>query len=80
MRKLGGTMSGYGNDGRLKSAWLGDELGDDLLAVTAEVKKIFDPHNMLNPEVKQPLDKKTLATNLRKDYSLAPFVQYLPGS
>jgi glycolate oxidase len=33
----------------LKQRWLGDELGDTQLKLQEEIKRVFDPHGILNP-------------------------------
>jgi len=52
---LGGTPSG--------------EFGDDLAAVHAEVKTIFDPHGLFNPQAKTGATETYARSHLRGDYS-----------
>ena len=47
--RLGGTLTGEHGIGLLKRRWLGDELGDDQLALQQQVKAVFDPLGILNP-------------------------------
>lgn len=48
---LGGTITGEHGVGRLKRPWLREQVGDDVLALTARVKHAFDPAGILNPGV-----------------------------
>ena len=47
--ELGGTVTGEHGIGALKRDWLRRELGEDTLAVHAEIKRALDPHGVLNP-------------------------------
>ncbi|MEU7143163.1 FAD-linked oxidase C-terminal domain-containing protein [Nocardia sp. NPDC046473] len=46
---LGGTITGEHGVGRLKKAWLPDQLGADVMALTHRIKDALDPHGILNP-------------------------------
>jgi glycolate oxidase len=46
---LGGTITGEHGVGRLKKAWLPDQLGPDVMALTRRIKDALDPHGILNP-------------------------------
>ncbi|MFJ9368227.1 FAD-binding oxidoreductase [Nocardia sp. NPDC101769] len=46
---LGGTITGEHGVGRLKKAWLPDQLGPDVMALTRLIKDALDPHGILNP-------------------------------
>jgi glycolate oxidase len=47
--RLGGTLTGEHGIGILKKRWLGLELGDDQLDLQRQIKRVFDPQNILNP-------------------------------
>jgi glycolate oxidase len=47
--RLGGTITGEHGVGRLKKAWLPDQVGDDVMDLTRRIKKALDPHYILNP-------------------------------
>jgi glycolate oxidase len=47
--RLGGTLTGEHGVGILKRRWLRDELGDDQVDLQRELKRVFDPLNILNP-------------------------------
>lgn len=49
--KYGGSMSGEHGDGRARSELLPIMYSDKAMSLFAAVKKIFDPHNLLNPGV-----------------------------
>ncbi|MCW4355024.1 FAD-binding protein [Hoyosella sp. YIM 151337] len=46
---LGGTITGEHGVGRLKKAWLPDQLGDDVMDLTRRIKNALDPQGILNP-------------------------------
>lgn len=46
---LGGTLTGEHGVGILKRRWLGEELGNDQLELQRHIKRVFDPHGILNP-------------------------------
>jgi glycolate oxidase len=47
--RLGGTLTGEHGVGILKRRWLRDELGDEQVDLQRELKRVFDPDNILNP-------------------------------
>jgi glycolate oxidase len=47
--RLGGTLTGEHGVGILKRRWLRDELGQPQVDLQREVKRVFDPLNILNP-------------------------------
>ncbi|MEO5950125.1 MAG: FAD-binding oxidoreductase [Candidatus Saccharimonadales bacterium] len=72
----GGHLIGQDGEGRLKARFAHKQLDDDILAVFNEVKRIFDPHGILNPGVKQSTDMKDLVSHLRPDYDTSKFADY----
>jgi glycolate oxidase len=46
---LGGTITGEHGVGRLKKAWLPDQLGPEAMALTRRIKDALDPDGILNP-------------------------------
>ncbi|QDO89952.1 FAD-binding protein [Ornithinimicrobium ciconiae] len=48
---LGGTITGEHGVGRLKKAWLPDQVGSDVMQMTAAIKNALDPDGLLNPGV-----------------------------
>ena len=49
--QFGGSMSGEHGDGRARSALLSHMYSAEALALMGEVKRIFDPDNVLNPGI-----------------------------
>ncbi|MEE2032436.1 FAD-binding oxidoreductase [Rhodococcus chondri] len=49
--ELGGTITGEHGVGRLKKAWLPDQVGPDVMALTRRIKDALDPNSILNPGV-----------------------------
>lgn len=47
--RLGGTITGEHGVGRLKKAWLPDQVGTDVMELTRRIKSALDPQNILNP-------------------------------
>ena len=77
---LGGSTSGEHNDGRMRGPYLPKLYGPELYGVFAKVKQIFDPHNMLNPDVKIGVDQKSLPGIMRKEYSMEHLYDHMPRS
>ena len=48
---LGGTITGEHGVGRLKKGWLPDQVGPDVMELTALIKNALDPDGLLNPGV-----------------------------
>jgi glycolate oxidase len=47
--RLDGTITGEHGVGRLKMAWLPDQLGPDVMALSRKIKDALDPAGILNP-------------------------------
>ena len=47
--ELGGTLSGEHGIGLLKRRWLGEELGTRQYELQQQIKRLFDPKDILNP-------------------------------
>lgn len=48
-KELGGVMSGEHGDGRVRTPFLADYYGSELMEAFKSVKRVFDPRNLLNP-------------------------------
>ncbi|MDV3208300.1 MAG: FAD-binding oxidoreductase, partial [Rhodococcus ruber] len=48
---MGGTITGEHGVGRLKKAWLPDQVGPDVMDLTRRIKAALDPDSILNPGV-----------------------------
>jgi FAD/FMN-containing dehydrogenase len=68
IEKCGGYLNGEHSEGRMQGYSAHKTLESDLLALYTEVKKIFDPHGVLNNGVKQSGELKTLVSSLRSTY------------
>lgn len=75
---LGGSTSGEHNDGRIRGSYLPRVYGDDMYQLFQEIKRIFDPYNMLNPGVKVNVDKLEVSKLLRHEYSMDHLADHLP--
>lgn len=76
---LGGSVTGGAGDGRVRAPYLALQYGEPVKRVMDEVKRIFDPYNILNPGVKSasPAEIKAL---MRGDYGLSQHHAHLPRS
>lgn len=75
---LGGSSSGEHGDGRLRAPYLPGVYGEETYALFEQVKRIFDPHNILNTGVKFSRDKVKLQQMLRTEYSMEHLYDHLP--
>ena len=75
--QLGGSIAGEGGDGRLIAPFARMQVGEDVLNAYEEIKKGFDPKNLLNPGTKVGTDMKQMIEVLRKEYSTEDFLNYL---
>jgi FAD/FMN-containing dehydrogenase len=66
---MGGSISASAGDGRMRSPYLGHVFGSDARRLMLEVKKIFDPHGILNPGVKSATAEEVKSL-MRTEYSL----------
>jgi len=76
--KLGGSVASISSEGRLRAPFAKVQAGNDLTALYEQLKAGADPHNTLNPGVKVGVEPKVLVDQLRKEYSLEDFADYLP--
>jgi len=63
--ECGGTISGEHGDGLVRSQWIEKQAGKDLYAVYKEVKDLFDPSSLLNPNKKITKDAHLMLKHLR---------------
>lgn len=76
--KLGGSTAGEHNDGRLRAPYLPQVYGPEIYKLFEAVKKIFDPKNILNPEVKIGVTREDQIKALRHEYSMDHLGHHLP--
>jgi FAD/FMN-containing dehydrogenase/Fe-S oxidoreductase len=76
---LGGSISGEHGDGRARSELLRRMYGDEAMAVFAEVKRVFDPAGVMNPQVivdPAPLDAHLRHTGRAKSRDVETVFAY----
>lgn len=77
--KLGGSISGEHNDGIMRGAYLRQMYKPEVYGLFKEIKKLFDPHNLLNPRSKLGASKEYGQVHLRKEYSIRHLSEHMPG-
>jgi FAD/FMN-containing dehydrogenase len=78
--QLGGSTAGEHNDGRLRAPYLPQLYGEEAYKLFEATKKIFDPHNILNPGVKIGVTKDQQRAELRHEYNMDNLGHHLPRS
>jgi FAD/FMN-containing dehydrogenase len=76
--ELGGSTSGEHNDGRLRAPYLPKLVGPEAYEIFRKLKKIFDPHDILNPGVKIDVTVEDIKPLLRNEYSLEHLYEHMP--
>ena len=76
--KHNGKISHFNNLGRLKSHHLKLEINSDLMEIQTEIKKIFDPLNLLNPGVKVNGSLASCRQRLQTKFNHDKIWQHLP--
>jgi FAD/FMN-containing dehydrogenase len=71
-----GVLISEGGEGRLKAAFAYKDLDDDTKKLYTSVREILDPLDIMNTGVKQGVELKQLATDLRTDYDGTDFAVY----
>lgn len=67
----GGVFVAEDGEGRFKATISYRGLDPEIVALYEAIKKVFDPHNILNPGVKQPTEIKELIAHLRPHNDIA---------
>lgn len=62
--KLGGSITAEHNDGIIRTPYLLDQFGPEMIEIFTQVKKIFDPQNIFNPGKKVGLTKADIGKYL----------------
>lgn len=75
--ELGGSLSGGNGDGRMRAPYISLQYGEELYQLMLQVKKIFDPHAILNPGVKTASLNEVKAL-MRTSYDSGRFADQLP--
>ena len=77
--RMGGSITAAAGDGRIRAPYLSWQYEPQLYNVMMQVKKIFDPLNILNPGVKTA-SLEQVKTLLRGEYNLGHHHEHLPRS
>ncbi|MDB5176892.1 MAG: hypothetical protein JWN75_560 [Candidatus Saccharibacteria bacterium] len=72
----GGHMIGESGEGRIKAPFAYKDLDNDVKDLYVSIRELFDPLNIMNTGVKQAVELKKLATELRSDYDGTDFSLY----
>jgi FAD/FMN-containing dehydrogenase len=75
----GGHVIGEAGEGRVKARFAHAQLDDDVEALFAGIKAIFDPSGILNPGVKQVVELRQLVSQLRDTYDTSAIATYSPA-
>lgn len=77
--QLGGSISGGNGDGRIRAPYISLQYGEELYQLMLRVKKMFDPHGILNPGVKTASTDE-IKKLLRSSYDSGRFANHLSRS
>ncbi len=69
---LGGSISGEHGIGLIRAPFVRKQFGDEYYNLLVQIKKIFDPENMLNPGKLLNDDPKVMFENLRRMPKILP--------
>jgi FAD/FMN-containing dehydrogenase len=75
---MGGSTCGEHNDGRLRSPYLEQLFGKDIVDLFRRVKQVFDPYGILNPGVKLDVTRADQARMLRESYDMRHLYDHMP--
>lgn len=76
--EMGGSTCGEHNDGLLRAPYLKKLYGKDMYSLFGEVKHIFDPQGILNPNIKLGITRERQAELLRREYSMSHLYDHMP--
>lgn len=66
--KYGGSLSGEHNDGMSRGPWLHQMYSSDVMKIFKQIKNIFDPENIFNPDKKTDANWEFSMNHLRKHF------------
>lgn len=75
---LGGSTCGEHNDGLSRAPYLKELYGAEVYDLFVEVKKIFDPHNIMNPGKKIGVTTDQTKKLLRHSYGMEHLYDHMP--
>jgi FAD/FMN-containing dehydrogenase/Fe-S oxidoreductase len=64
VKRYKGSLSGEHGDGRLRSPYIKEQVGSQIYQLLVDLKKVFDPGNLLNPGV--VISNHSIVDNLRQ--------------
>ncbi len=67
IERNGGQISGGTPEGRIKAVVVNEKIPDDERELYLEVKKVFDPNDILNPDIKLGASSRFTLTHFRKE-------------
>jgi FAD/FMN-containing dehydrogenase len=70
VHEYGGNLTGDCAEGRLKGIFVNQYIDKDLKAIYKQIREIFDPRNIMNPDVKQGATPKSVVKELRNSYNI----------
>lgn len=70
LSSIGGDLVSGNGEGRLLSRFARLSWSEEYTQMVGEIKRIFDPHGILNPGVKSDVQLKSLVAELRSDNSI----------
>ena len=63
-----GSFTGGSPEGRSKAFVTTPAMGEERKELYGKIKEIFDPNNILNPDIKLGVDQKQIIKSLRTSY------------
>ncbi len=67
IERNGGQISGGTPEGRIKAVVVNEKMPEDEKELYAEIKKVFDPNDVLNPDIKLGASSRFTLTHFRKE-------------
>ncbi len=68
IREHGGSITGGAPEGRMKAIATNEHLSDEEINLYSEIKRIFDPNGIFNPDIKLGADEKDIVRHIRTSY------------
>ena len=65
---LGGSLSGEHNDGLVRGPWLERMYGPSMLGYMKEIKQLYDPQNIFNPNKKTDANWEYSFSHIRQSF------------
>ncbi len=69
VRESNGHLAGTSAEGRLRAIHANLDLSPEVIELYKEIKKVFDPNNILNPGIKQDATARAVVRQLRTGYN-----------